>query len=55
MCGIAGRFNFDPLRLVDRDVLAAMTDVIAHRGPDASGFHVAAGSGWDIAGRASST
>ncbi len=45
MCGIAGRFNFDPLRLVDRDVLAAMTDVIAHRGPDASGFHVAAGIG----------
>jgi asparagine synthase (glutamine-hydrolysing) len=45
MCGIAGRFNFDPLRLVDRDVLAAMTDVIAHRGPDASGFHVAPGIG----------
>ena len=45
MCGIAGRFNFDPLRLVDRDVLAAMTDVIAHRGPDAAGFHVAPGIG----------
>ncbi len=45
MCGIAGRFNFDPLRLVDRDVLAAMTDVLAHRGPDAAGAHVAPGIG----------
>jgi asparagine synthase (glutamine-hydrolysing) len=45
MCGIAGRFNYDPLRPVDRDVLAAMTDVIAHRGPDAAGYHVAPGIG----------
>ena len=45
MCGITGRFNFDPLRLVDRDVLAAMTDVVAHRGPDAAGYHVAPGIG----------
>jgi asparagine synthase (glutamine-hydrolysing) len=45
MCGIAGRFNYDPLRLVDRDVLAAMTDAIAHRGPDAAGYHLAPGIG----------
>ena len=45
MCGITGRFNFDPLRLVDRDVLAAMTDVVSHRGPDAVGYHVAPGIG----------
>jgi len=45
MCGIAGRFNFDQLRLVDRDVLAAMTDAVAHRGPDQAGYHVAPGIG----------
>src|SRR3954468_10619555 len=45
MCGITGRFNFDPLRLVDRDVLAAMTDAVAHRGPDSAGYHVAPGIG----------
>ena len=45
MCGIAGRFNYDPLRPVDRDVLEAMTDAVAHRGPDAAGYHVAAGIG----------
>jgi asparagine synthase (glutamine-hydrolysing) len=45
MCGITGRFNFDPLRLVDRDVLAAMTDAVAHRGPDSAGYYVAPGIG----------
>lgn len=45
MCGIAGRFNYDPLRPVDRDVLEAMTDAVAHRGPDAAGHHVAPGIG----------
>jgi asparagine synthase (glutamine-hydrolysing) len=45
MCGIAGRFNFDPLRPVDPDVLEAMTDAVAHRGPDASGYHLAPGIG----------
>src|SRR5688500_5673350 len=38
MCGIAGRFNFDPLRAIDPGVLAGMTDSLRHRGPDASGF-----------------
>jgi asparagine synthase (glutamine-hydrolysing) len=45
MCGIAGRFNFDPLRPVDRVVLEAMTDAVSHRGPDAAGYHVAPGIG----------
>jgi asparagine synthase (glutamine-hydrolysing) len=45
MCGIAGRFNYDPIRPVDRNVLEAMTDAIAHRGPDAAGYHVAPGIG----------
>ena len=45
MCGIAGRFNYDPLRPVARDVLEAMTDAVAHRGPDASGYHLAPGIG----------
>ena len=45
MCGIAGRFNFDPSRAVDARVLRAMTDAIAHRGPDADGFYRAPGIG----------
>ena len=45
MCGIAGRFNYDPLRPIDRDVLEAMTDAVAHRGPDAAGYHLAPGIG----------
>ena len=45
MCGIAGRFNYDPLRPVSRVVLEAMTDAVAHRGPDAAGYHVAPGIG----------
>ena len=43
MCGIAGRFNYDPLQPVDRDVLVAMTDAVAHRGPDAAGYYLGAG------------
>ena len=31
MCGIAGRFNFDPARPVDPQILAGMTEAIAHR------------------------
>jgi asparagine synthase (glutamine-hydrolysing) len=45
MCGITGRLNYDPLRPIDRDVLEAMTDAVAHRGPDAAGYHVAPGIG----------
>src|SRR5262245_34185915 len=45
MCGIAGKFNFDAARPIDRERLTAMTSAIAHRGPDADGFHVGAGIG----------
>ena len=45
MCGIAGRFNYDPLRPVARGVLEAMTDAVAHRGPDSAGYHLAPGIG----------
>ena len=45
MCGIAGRFNFDPTRAVDPAVLGAMTDAVTHRGPDASGYFQAPGVG----------
>src|SRR5512142_265329 len=40
MCGIAGSFLFDDDARVDRSALAAMTSSLAHRGPDADGFHV---------------
>jgi asparagine synthase (glutamine-hydrolysing) len=45
MCGIAGRFNYDPQRPVERQVLEAMTDAVAHRGPDAAGYFLAPGIG----------
>ena len=45
MCGITGRFNYDPLQPVDREVLVAMTDAVAHRGPDAAGYYHAPGIG----------
>lgn len=45
MCGITGRFNYDPRQPVDRDRLVAMTDAVAHRGPDAAGYYHASGIG----------
>ena len=45
MCGIAGKFNVDRTRPIDRARLTAMTAVLAHRGPDADGFFVGAGIG----------
>jgi asparagine synthase (glutamine-hydrolysing) len=45
MCGIAGKYNFEPDRPVDRERLTAMTTVIAHRGPDADGFYTGGGIG----------
>jgi asparagine synthase (glutamine-hydrolysing) len=45
MCGIAGRFNFNPAHHVERERLAAMTSVIAHRGPDAAGHYTGDGVG----------
>ena len=40
MCGISGFLNRDTERPADRALLARMTDVIAHRGPDGSGHFV---------------
>ena len=45
MCGIVGRFNFNPQHRVDQDQLIAMMSVIAHRGPDAGGFYSGDGIG----------
>lgn len=45
MCGIAGIFDLAGTRPVDPAVLAAMTDAIAHRGPDDSGYHRLPGVG----------
>jgi asparagine synthase (glutamine-hydrolysing) len=45
MCGIAGIVYTDPAHPVDQALLRRMTDVMAHRGPDADGFHVGKGVG----------
>ncbi len=39
MCGIAGIYNRDGIR-PDRDIIEKMSAAIAHRGPDAEGFHL---------------
>jgi asparagine synthase (glutamine-hydrolysing) len=44
MCGIAGLARSDGPP-VDRQLLARMTDVLAHRGPDGRGLHVEASVG----------
>jgi asparagine synthase (glutamine-hydrolysing) len=45
MCGIAGVVHGDPRHPIDPDVLRRMTAVMAHRGPDADGFHLGPGIG----------
>jgi asparagine synthase (glutamine-hydrolysing) len=40
MCGIVAILNDDPARPVDPLLLRRMSDAIAHRGPDAEGFHL---------------
>jgi len=40
MCGIAGIFEFDPTRPADPNLLRRMADLIAHRGPDDSGYWI---------------
>src|ERR1700682_3196086 len=45
LCGISVKFMFDPANAIDRDRLTSMTSVVAHRGPDADGFHVGPGVG----------
>jgi asparagine synthase (glutamine-hydrolysing) len=45
MCGIAGIFHPDVPKPVDPARVAAMTDMLAHRGPDGSGIWTAPGVG----------
>lgn len=45
MCGIAGLFYRDRSTKVDQDLLARMTNILEHRGPDACGFHNVPGLG----------
>jgi asparagine synthase (glutamine-hydrolysing) len=45
MCGIAGVFYDDASRPVDSQILKAMGNSIAHRGPDAEGFWIEPGLG----------
>ena len=45
MCGIAGYFDQREHRAIPEPVLRAMTDVIAHRGPDGSGYYRQPGIG----------
>lgn len=40
MCGIAGCYNFQNDRPIDRQLLQAMTASIKHRGPDDDGFYI---------------
>ncbi|HEX8667735.1 MAG TPA: XrtA/PEP-CTERM system amidotransferase [Allosphingosinicella sp.] len=46
MCGIAGIFHPDVPKPVDQHRVRAMTDVLAHRGPDGSGVWTAPGVGF---------
>jgi asparagine synthase (glutamine-hydrolysing) len=46
MCGIAGIFHPDVPKPVDPARLEAMTDVLAHRGPDGSGIWTGPGVGF---------
>ena len=45
MCGIAGIFHFESVKPVDPKRVSAMTDALAHRGPDGSGVWTAPGVG----------
>jgi asparagine synthase (glutamine-hydrolysing) len=45
MCGIAGIYDLRGRREVDSVTLRRMTDVLTHRGPDGSGFHIEPGIG----------
>ena len=45
MCGITGIATPAPGTPIDRAALEAMTDLLAHRGPDGRGFHSEPGIG----------
>jgi asparagine synthase (glutamine-hydrolysing) len=40
MCGIAGQFNFNRRKPVERETIVRMTRSITHRGPDDEGFFI---------------
>jgi len=48
VCGICGVIYSDRSRPVDRQTLVRMTDIMQHRGPDSSGFHVEPGIGLGV-------
>ncbi len=45
MCGFAGKLAPSAHTPIDRHLLTAMADCVAHRGPDADGFYVGEGIG----------
>ena len=45
MCGLAGKLAPSPQTPIDRHLLSAMADAVAHRGPDADGYYVGDGIG----------
>jgi asparagine synthase (glutamine-hydrolysing) len=45
MCGIAGIFHLDTVKPVDSSRVRAMTETLAHRGPDGSGLWTGPGVG----------
>ena len=45
MCGFAGKLAPSSHAPIDRSLLIAMADAVAHRGPDADGFYVGEGVG----------
>jgi asparagine synthase (glutamine-hydrolysing) len=45
MCGVAGLFDFEQARPVDRALLDRMTDIVLHRGPDERGVYLDPGLG----------
>jgi len=44
MCGICGFIHFDGLRSASENILRAMTDTLAHRGPDDAGYYLGRGA-----------
>jgi len=45
VCGLCGWYDLKGERAADRVLVKAMSDAIAHRGPDGDGFHFAPGVG----------
>lgn len=45
MCGISGKIFIDPRAQVEPETVHRMTRALAHRGPDAEGFHIRGAAG----------